>query len=42
MRSIKNAIESRWSDVQGEDKKDIAKANFIETLQNQTEKVIFF
>ena len=36
-----NAIAFKWSDVQEEDKKDIALANFIESLQKQTVEEIF-
>ena len=32
-----NAIDFRWSDVQEEDEVDIALANFIESLQRQTD-----
>ena len=35
-----NAIDFRWSDVQEEDKEDIALVNFIESLQNQTDEEI--
>ena len=35
-----NAIESKWSDVQ-EEEEDIAEANFIESLQKETDEEIF-
>ena len=31
--NYENAIDFRWSDVKGKDKDDVAKANFIESLQ---------
>ena len=36
-----NAIDSKWSNEQEEDEDDIAKANFIESLQKQTDDEIF-
>ena len=36
-----NDIYFRWLDVQEEDKEDIALANFIESLQMQTDEEIF-
>ena len=36
-----NAINFRWSDVKEEDEEDIALANFIESLQKQTDKENF-
>ena len=36
LENYKNTIGFQWSDVQGENEKHIAKANFIENLQNQT------
>ena len=37
-----NAFEFRWSDIQEEeDEEDIALANFIESLQKQTDEEIF-
>ena len=36
-----NAIKFRLSDVKEEDEEDIALANFIESLQNQTDDEIF-
>ena len=38
--NYENAIEFRWSGVQ-EDEEDIALANFIESLQKQTDEEIF-
>ena len=38
MRKIdKNDIKFRWMDIQREDKKDIVKANLIESLQKQAD-----
>ena len=39
--NTKNTIDFRWSDVKEEDEEDIALANFIESLQKQTEEEIF-
>ena len=36
-----NAIDFRWSDVKEEDEEDVNKANFIESLQKQTDKENF-
>ena len=36
-----NSIDFRWSDVQEEGEEDIALANFIESLQKQTNEEIF-
>ena len=36
-----NAIDFRWSDVKEEDEEDIALANFIESLQKQTDEENF-
>ena len=36
----KDAIDFKWSDVQGEDKEDIAQANMIESLLKQTDEKI--
>ena len=36
-----NAIDSKWSDLTEEDDEEIALANFIESLQNQTDEKIF-
>ena len=36
-----NLINFRRSDVKGENEEDIAKANLIESLQNQTDEEIF-
>ena len=36
-----NAIDFRWSDVKEEDEKDITLANFIESLQKQTDEENF-
>ena len=36
-----NAIDFRWSEVKEEDEEDIALANFIESLQKQTNKENF-
>ena len=36
-----NAIDFKWSDVQEEDEEGIALANFIESLQKQTDQEIF-
>ena len=36
-----NAIDFRLSDVQEEDEEDIVLANFIESLQKQTDEEIF-
>ena len=36
-----NAIDFKWSDVKEKDKEDIALANFIESLQKQTDEEIF-
>ena len=35
-----NAIDFRWSDVQGEDEEDIAKPNFIDELQMEANEII--
>ena len=37
-----NVIDFKWSDVQEEDEEDIALANFIESLQKQTNEEIYF
>ena len=37
-----NAIDLRWSDIQGEDKNHFAMANLIESLEKQAEEEIFF
>ena len=39
--SDENAIDFKWSDAQGEDRVDIVLANFIESLQKQTNEEIF-
>ena len=36
-----NAIDFKWLDVQEEDEEDIALANFIESLQKQTDEENF-
>ena len=36
-----NAIDFKWSDVKEEDEEDFTKANFIESLQKQTDKQNF-
>ena len=36
-----NAIDFRWSDIRGEEEKDISKTNLIESLQNKLMKKIF-
>ena len=36
-----NAIDFRWSDVKEEDEEDTALANFIESLQKQTDEENF-
>ena len=36
-----NTIEFRWSGVQEEDEEDIVLANFVESLQNQTDENFF-
>ena len=36
-----NSIDSKWSDLTEEDEEDIALANFIESLQMQTDEEIF-
>ena len=36
-----NAIDFRWSDIQGEDEEDIAKAYLIENLQKQADEEFF-
>ena len=38
-----NSIESKWSDLTEEDEEDIALANFIESLKNESKLMrIFF
>ena len=34
----KNATDFRWSDAQEKDEEDVALANFIESLQKQTDE----
>ena len=36
-----NAIDFKWSSVKEEDEEDIALANFIESLQKQTDEKFF-
>ena len=40
-KNDENAIDFKWSDVQGEDEEDIAKVNFNDNFQNQVDEENF-